>query len=87
MIKNAKKIDEARKMILPSRKKSASPKKGKYTALVAMVGKNRDVKVKVILLKIDNGKLIFWSMYVLVFFFQIMFMGIIKTRRPTLLEK
>ena len=61
MIKNAKKIDEARKMILPSRKKSASPKKGKYTALVAMVGKNRDVKVKVILLKIDNGKLIFWS--------------------------
>ncbi|MEK6922670.1 MAG: type II secretion system F family protein [Nanoarchaeota archaeon] len=32
-------------------------------------------------------KLIFWSMYGFVFFFQIMFMGIIKTRRPTLLEK
>ncbi|MBI2499522.1 type II secretion system F family protein [Candidatus Woesearchaeota archaeon] len=31
-------------------------------------------------------KLIFWGMYVFVLFFQIMFIGIIKTRRPTLLE-
>lgn len=30
-------------------------------------------------------KLIFWGMYFFVFFFQIMFIGIIKTRRPTLL--
>ncbi|MEK6952306.1 MAG: type II secretion system F family protein [Nanoarchaeota archaeon] len=31
-------------------------------------------------------KLIFWGMYVFVLFFQIMFIGIIKTRRPTLLQ-
>lgn len=31
-------------------------------------------------------KLIFWGLYVFVFFFQIMFIGIIKTRRPTLLQ-
>lgn len=61
VIKNAKKVDEERMMILPSRKKSVAPKKAKYIALVAMVGKNRNVKVKVILLKVGNGKLIFWS--------------------------
>lgn len=61
VIKNAKKIEEERVMILPNRKKSVAPKKAKYTALVAMVGKNRNVKVKVILLKVGNGKLIFWS--------------------------
>lgn len=61
VIKNAKKIDEERTAILPSRKKLIPPKKAKYTALVVMVGKNRNVKVKVILLKIGNGKLIFWS--------------------------
>lgn len=32
-------------------------------------------------------KVIFWSLYGFVFFFQIMFLGIIKTRRPTLLER
>jgi len=32
-------------------------------------------------------KMIFWSMYGFVFFFQIMFIGIIKTKRPTLLER
>ncbi|MEK6934663.1 MAG: type II secretion system F family protein [Nanoarchaeota archaeon] len=31
-------------------------------------------------------KLIFWGLYTFVFFFQIMFIGVIKTRRPTLLE-
>ncbi|MEK6812583.1 MAG: type II secretion system F family protein [Nanoarchaeota archaeon] len=31
-------------------------------------------------------KLIFWSLYVIVIFFQLMFMGIIKARRPNLLE-
>lgn|SRR3989344_1114511 len=31
-------------------------------------------------------KLVFWGLYVFVFFFQIMFIGIIKTRRPTLLQ-
>lgn len=31
-------------------------------------------------------KAVFWSMYVFVVFFQIMFMGLIKARRPTLLE-
>jgi len=31
-------------------------------------------------------KMIFWGLYVFVFFFQIMFLGIIKTKRPTLLE-
>ena len=31
-------------------------------------------------------KLIFWGLYGFVFFFQIMFIGIIKTRRPTLLQ-
>lgn len=30
-------------------------------------------------------KLVFWSLYGTVFFFQVMFMGIIKTRRPNLL--
>ena len=61
VIKNAKKVDEERTLILPNRKKSIHPKNAKYTALVATVGKNRDVKVKVILLKIGHGKLIFWS--------------------------
>jgi len=32
-------------------------------------------------------KLIFWGMYGFVFFFQIMFIGIIKTKRPTLLDR
>ena len=32
-------------------------------------------------------KLIFWGLYGFVFFFQIMFIGIIKTKRPTLLGK
>ena len=36
-------------------------KKVSYIALVSNVGKNRNVKVKVILLKAGNGKLIFWS--------------------------
>jgi len=31
-------------------------------------------------------KIIFWGLYGMVLFFQIMFMGIIKVRRPTLLE-
>ena len=31
-------------------------------------------------------KLIFWGLLVVVFFFQLMFLGIIKTRRPNLLE-
>lgn len=31
-------------------------------------------------------KSIFWSLYAFVFFFQIMFIGIIKTKRPTLLS-
>ena len=31
-------------------------------------------------------KLIFWSLYGMVFFFQIMFMGIIKSKRPNLLS-
>ena len=32
-------------------------------------------------------KIIFWSLFTLVIFFQIMFIGIIKTRRPTLLSE
>lgn len=32
-------------------------------------------------------KLIFWGLYMFVVFFQIMFLGIIKTKRPTLLER
>ena len=32
-------------------------------------------------------KLVFWSLYGIVFFFQVMFMGLIKTKRPTLLER
>lgn len=31
-------------------------------------------------------KLIFWGLYGMVFFFQIMFLGLIRTRRPSLLE-
>ncbi len=32
-------------------------------------------------------KLIFWGLYGFVLFFQVMFLGIIKTKRPTLLER
>jgi len=32
-------------------------------------------------------KFIFWGLYIFVLFFQIMFLGIIKTKRPTLLER
>ncbi len=32
-------------------------------------------------------KMIFWSLYLFVLFFQIIFLGIIKTKRPTLLER
>jgi len=36
-------------------------------------------------LSVSTTKLIFWGLYGIVLFFQIMFMGIIRTRRPTLL--
>jgi hypothetical protein len=62
VIKNAIAITEERKIkIRMSRKKNTKYKEGKTHALVAMVGKRKPSEVKVILLRIGNGKLKFRS--------------------------
>lgn len=55
-------IEEERDIkIRPSRKKNALLKDGKTFALKALVGKKKPVEVRVILLRIGNGKLTFRS--------------------------
>lgn len=44
-----------------NRKKGAIQKDVEFWSLVASVGKNRDVKVKVVLKRVGNGNIIFWS--------------------------
>lgn len=61
-IKNATYVAEERDvMVRPDRKKGSKLVKGKTYALVAKVGRKRPVSVRVILLKIGNGKLMFRS--------------------------
>ncbi len=62
VLKCAEKIDEYKKDKQPkNRKKGAVQKDVEFWSLVANVGKNRDVKVKVVLKRTGNGKIIFWS--------------------------
>lgn len=61
-IKNATEIHENKKVNGKiSRKKNSLIKEIEYWSLVANVGKNNHVKVKVILRKVGNGQIIFWS--------------------------
>ncbi len=62
VILNATSVDEEREVeIRESRKKGAKLKKGKTYSLVALVGRKNPVHVRVILLKIGNGNLMFRS--------------------------
>ncbi|MCX6736610.1 MAG: hypothetical protein NTW73_00765 [Candidatus Parcubacteria bacterium] len=61
-IKNATFINEERDIEMRiNRKKNALLKKGKTYALTATVGRKKPVTVRVIILKIGVGKLMFWS--------------------------
>jgi hypothetical protein len=44
-----------------NRKKNSPVKEIQYWSLTALVGKDRDVKVKVILKRVGAGQIIFWS--------------------------
>lgn len=44
-----------------NRKKNSPMKEIEYWGLTALVGRNRDVKVKVILKRVGAGQIIFWS--------------------------
>ena len=44
-----------------NRKKDSPVKEIEYWSLTALVGRDRDVKVKVILKRVGNGQIIFWS--------------------------
>ncbi|MDP3763971.1 MAG: hypothetical protein Q8Q92_05070 [bacterium] len=62
VIKNCIGITEERYVeIRASRKKGAKILKGKTYTLVAKVGRKKPVAVRVILLRVIGGKLIFWS--------------------------
>ncbi len=62
VIKKATSIDEQREiMIRSSRKKGAQLKAATSYALVARVGKKKPIKIRVIVIKIGAGKLIFRS--------------------------
>ncbi len=55
-------IDEYKKEKQPkNRKVGALQKDVEYWSLIANVGKNRDVKAKVILKRVGTGNIIFWS--------------------------
>lgn len=61
-IKNANEVFE-NKIIHSkiSRKKNSPVKDIEYWSLIANVGKSSNVKIKVILRKVGNGQIIFWS--------------------------
>lgn len=62
VIKNAIGVAEERNVeVRENRKKNAKLKKGKTYALVALVGTKNPVNIRVILLKIGNGNLMFRS--------------------------
>lgn len=62
VVKNATYVAEEREvMVRASRKRGAKLVKGRTYALVAKVGRKQPVSVRVILLKIDGGKLMFRS--------------------------
>ena len=44
-----------------NRKKDSQTKEIEYWGLTALVGRNRDLKVKVILKRVGTGQIIFWS--------------------------
>lgn len=61
VIKKAKEINKyKRKKVKISRKKKSPKKKVEYWSLVEVVGK-QSVKIKVILRKVGDGRIIFWS--------------------------
>jgi len=61
VIKKAKKINEHKwKKVKINRKKKSTKKKVEYWSLVEIVGR-KSIKIKVILRKVGNGKIIFWS--------------------------
>ncbi len=62
VIKNAIGIAEERDVVVrENRKKNTRLKKGKAYAIVALVGRITPIKIRVILLKIGNGNLMFRS--------------------------
>jgi|SRR3990167_2772858 len=62
VVQNATSIHEERNIkIRESRKKNAKIKEGKTYSLTARVGKKKPIEVRVILLKIGNGNLMFRS--------------------------
>lgn len=62
VIKNAMGISEERNVkVRISRKNKSRFKKGKAYSLVAKVGKKNPVSVRVIILRVGNGKFIFYS--------------------------
>jgi len=62
VIKNAIRIDSKREILISySRKKNKKLKKGRTFSLSVIVGKKKPVKIRVIILRIGDGKYIFYS--------------------------
>ena len=60
-IKNCKTINEIRQEKNATVDREKKKKDATYWSLIHNVGKKRDTKVKIILRKIGDGKIIFWS--------------------------
>lgn len=62
VIKNATFISDYKKDIEPKNRNNKTPQKEvEYWAIMCEVGKNRNIKIKVILKRTGNGKILFWS--------------------------
>jgi len=62
VLKYASAVAEYKQTIEPKKRKSNSPQKEvAYWSIIAEVGRNKDVKIKVVLKKIGAGQTMFWS--------------------------
>lgn len=62
VIKRARTVTDYEKTVEPKNRKNKAPQKEvEYWSIVAEVGRNHDVKVKVVLKRVGAGNIIFWS--------------------------
>lgn len=62
VLKHASAVADYEKTIEPKNRKSNAPQKEvEYWSIICEVGRNRDVKVKVVLKRVGTGNIMFWS--------------------------
>ncbi len=62
VIKQSTSVSEYEKTIEPKNRNSRRPQKEvEYWTIVSCVGRNRDIKIKIVLKRIGAGNIIFWS--------------------------